>query len=1562
MKCKSTILSTGMNLLIIASCLLFSVHTAPASQTSIATTNSNNNDAEVIIPTEPRTLFANNHDNRNNDPITTIKSLPSSKNIIRSIGFRSCASIRSIDSNSEEEGDQQQQIKLSNLALLYDEQTNAISLNAEGSTDRELNVTSAHILLTAYDHVLYDQAVDLAKVAPFILRFEGSFSFQETFPAPAILSAQLPKQLFSLPAVEALASIQLYDTHGIPLLCTSVPLTNTVSAQSSVITIASVSLTAASVAVAAVAGLLAFLSSAAVLTTMPLMATGGTGGTGTVGSVEGLSPSVADVVSFCQFIAMSGSLTLEYPELLQQWTQNFGWSMGLVQADGWNDAINSLRSRTSRTAAVAAGAAAETNKISAEKIVFNGQVGLKEKKDAKTTMVTSNAAATAVELNAPAKVLSMQSMMDGAVKSFVEQTVPKTQSQPISMAMAKVDLAHILKPAVSKRQVLPSTPPAAPAPPSVPASAPSAAPVPFPVPASAPPAAPVPPPVPVFAPAPAPVIGADMLPSPQDASLMNQLGDHASTLDVFGAPIPTSIPTSAPPNPQETPPLAWPQGGYNPSTNALSPPGLVSYGQRLQIPAKNMFMTSLFLFLILLLATSMLALLLRIGLEAYAYFLPGKFTKLRRRFTSYYLGGILRVVLLAYFAVATMAFYQLTLKDSWAITLLAVMTVLLFLALVTYITLRLRRAGGTSLFFDERIKSKYGALYDQYVLSVYWFFLPVLLYQMSKAAIVGLGQFSEGEHELHHNNHGSSKSWAQVSLLLLVEVAFAALTIWKRPFSDLTPNRLNGTLGCVRVLNVVMLAILIEGTALSAVTRTIVGVVVTGTQALVMIVLACLISCQLSKALWRLWSVIKASKEAKRNKKTRNLLSDEDIFVVSVKDEKGNYDKNDDDDDIDGERPGRKANEFSRVGDESMTGLVGMMGIRSNPTIQCTPASDDEDNDEDDFSNRRRRSMDKYPMQDQWEEKDTEIEEADEGETGGVTKGLRESTQSYGSQSSNSLDYSKSAYLLTNFNSSGQNDSGSSEHDLGLGSISDDNSDANDQRSIPNHLRLFVSDVDPNGPWVQSAYMTRRRSESAVRDGRANNRMEPEDRATSGSETRLSLSLQHQQQRRRPVSMGVERQVIDVKTIGSSSGLSSRATICYGSRVRREGVQRESLPIFRSTFIPESLLAGLLPPSPPPRRTSVSSAMLATPPSMSPVLASVNNQEASSLLSTSTPAPVETVPTPEPTTTTPPPSGLTPSVNSRIQNFAEYRFPDERQPLSFEGTSRNVATVQRNIHPLSPFHPDYQHPDDLYNAHISSPNEAGPAFGPFQRSNSLPSSTTAVHENVPNTPQDGTNSRRESRAVASFESSSLASTPLPAITTPHPQPSGSRTGKSSSQPAHARRGGAPGLKIITSLKKFTPTPQAPLPILPLTPFISTLPDGLMTLSTAAAGGGGRKGSNANANNHKISTNTMADSSSSSSLVTKIQHQQQTSAAINWNDGSQDSMLYTLTQQESNTSATRRQRRNSSSNAGLSSSNANGGGENNRQRVLSSNPVILPGGGSRSLTVSSVSRHGSQAAR
>ncbi|KAG0077931.1 hypothetical protein BGZ92_001702 [Podila epicladia] len=961
--------------------------------------------------------------------------------IIRSIGFRGCSTTTSST----------EQIQLSNLALLYDGQTNTISLKADGLANKEFDANSA------YDRVLYDEKIDLVKVGAFIPHFKGKFSFQETFSAPEILPAKLPKQFLSFTAIEALASIQLFDAAGSAILCASVPLTNTLSAQSPSITIASVSLTAAAMALSAIASLVASLSSVAILS-MPIAHSQATAPTG-----SSLSPSVWDVVSFCQFIAMSGSLNIEYPELLQQWTQNFGWSMGLVQTEGWNRAINSLRTRTSGNDEMSGTSPSPLSEGSpqGEMTLLNGNI--------------SNATST----NIAVTTLSMEGMMDGTTKSFVQRTVYNNNNNKTEEVIARLQKSKVLVKdtlvhgaSVSTTQHLsgrqepgsPSPPPSPPPSPEVPSQEVPSPEVPSPPPPETPPLPPAPdlPPPPPAQPAqPARPLGEAVLPSAEDTSLMNRVG-NAKPLENITATVD---------HPDAPLPIAWPEGSY--LSTPLAQPGLTSFGQRLNIPSQNMFMTALFLFLVLLLATSLAALGVRIGLEVYAYIRPGKFTKLRRCFSYHYAGNMLRVVLLAYFAVATMAFYQLTLTDVWPITLLAALILLLFLTLVIYVTLRLRRAGGTSLFFDKRLRSKYGALYDQYALSAYLFFVPVLGYQIAKAAIVGLGQGRD--HADDQRSHGSTfDSWVQTSLLLLTEIAFTSLVIWKRPFAERVPNRLNAVLGCVRVLNVVMLAVLIEKSALSSVSRTVVGVLITATQALVIVVLSCLVFYQLGKAIWRLRAVLKANAVAESNKLGQGWqIEDEEVLVISIEDEKpdGNCFEKDDDDDDDNNNNDlkrRSANEYQR-GSDSMTSLVGMMGIGYNPTVRCTPATDGECSGPGGYGMEialRQESRRSLPLS----------AESFSHSMRDTISNVRDSTQSEESQSSHILDYYNSAYLPSILRAKvAQSVQEHTNPSINIVEPEDDvYSDQDSKRSY--RKSLVVPEVSE--PWIQAAYMTRRKISS----------------------------------------------------------------------------------------------------------------------------------------------------------------------------------------------------------------------------------------------------------------------------------------------------------------------------------------------------------------------------------------------------------------------------------------------------------------------------------------------------
>ncbi|KAF9209281.1 hypothetical protein BGZ49_005345 [Haplosporangium sp. Z 27] len=1202
-------------------------------------------------------------------------------------------------------------VRLSNLSLLYDEKTNKISLQAEGSTDQEIDATSAHVLLTAYDRVFYDQKTDLAKVTALVPRFKGQFSFQETFSAPDLLPQQLPKQLFSLPAIEALVSIQLYNAQGNPILCTSVPLTNTVSVHSPVVTIASVSVTAAAIALTAISGIIASLASATILGSIPLTATGG--GIGGTNPSGGLSPSVWDVVSFCQFISTSGSLNVQYPEVLKQWTENFGWSMGLIHFKSWNNAIDNLRLRTLRkTSSNDSVVSTTSNATSATGTILYSEIMGKSGVD-NTTSGISNKNITE---------MSMQSIANGTIRSIVEKS-GYTGNQTEALAIAKLNATKFLPSStafkaearqIDKRQISNSSETGQP--------------------------------------------GSKLLPPTQEGSLMNRVSGLTELKALNSQPVVSPNSTM------------WLQGDHA-FIGPVSHRGLPAFGERLQIPAENMFMTSLFLFLILLLITSVLAFVVRISLEAYAYLRPGKFIKIRRRFGSYYIGNLFRVMLLAYFAVATMAFYQLTLKDSWAITTLAAMTLILFIALVTYITLRLRRAGGTSLFFDERLKSRYGAFYDQYVLSTYWFFVPVLAYQILKAAIVGLGNASRDATGSAQDHYISLAPWIQTILLLLVEVCFTGILVWKRPFADKTPNRLNSILGCVRILNVAMLIILIEGTVASTVSRTAIGVIIICTQAMMMIVLACLILYQLGQALWRLYLAIKARNENKKCKENSNPSDREGIAVVSTKDNE-KYDKDN------SEPQGRMASELSRPGNESMTSLVGMMGIGSNPTIRCTPASDDEDDglgvENEDFGkdliHGRYRANNQHTSPPGWKCSEAEAE-TDEHTQGSI----RDSTQSVESHSSLILDYYNPSYLPPHIRSKVQYDDNEDDKQA---ERNEDGAEGLTNASWNSSYRntLVIPSARVEEPWVQSAYMTRRRSESSAQH----------QNIRSVSKVSLQQRLEHdddddeeelqlQQQRRRPMSMSAARRSLEPMTFNLFAA-DARRRDSYSSRRSRIV---DAFPTFQGTYIPESLLAGPPPPSSIQRRkSSIVPDSLSSSPSPSPVLNNPPPQNLGIIPSEDLFSSGEEVIQP-----TGPTTAVT-SITASILNFEEYRFPDERSfqvPENTPNAARRAAIIaaQRNIHPLSPFHPDFQHPDDLYNGVMPSPNDEGPV------TMSGGSRTSPKHVGFPNILQDGRNSRREIQSTINH-----ATFNAPVLILP-------------------KKRLVPGLRIITDPKKMAQPPQIP---------------------------------------------------------------------------------------------------------------------------------------------------------
>lgn len=147
--------------------------------------------------------------------------------------------------------------------------------------------------------------------------------------------------------------------------------------------------------------------------------------------------------------------------------------------------------------------------------------------------------------------------------------------------------------------------------------------------------------------------------------------------------------------------------------------------------------------------------------------------------------------LLAYFALAAVAFYQLTIHDCWPIFAIALVIIVFFIiGLMAFLTWRIiqYRTEVSRLFSTFRLSISYGALYTQYTIKNYRFFTWVLIYTLAKSAFQGLAQGSP---------------WVQVIGLLTIEVVFFGLLVSKRPLEKKVAMWLNGIISAVRILTLV---------------------------------------------------------------------------------------------------------------------------------------------------------------------------------------------------------------------------------------------------------------------------------------------------------------------------------------------------------------------------------------------------------------------------------------------------------------------------------------------------------------------------------------------------------------------------------------------------------------------------------------------------------------------------------------------------------------------------------------------------------------------------------------
>jgi len=161
----------------------------------------------------------------------------------------------------------------------------------------------------------------------------GNFSAVGSQNVPAQYAALIPSIAYTVPDLDGMAKLVLTSlTENSSLACIQSQVTN-----SKTVSVPSVSYVAVGVAGAAL-----LVSGVSAIASPGSLAAHGV----TSGSAAATSPTLVETVGWFQSMAMNGMLSVQYPTIYRSFTQNFGFSTGLISWQGLQMSIDNFRAKT----------------------------------------------------------------------------------------------------------------------------------------------------------------------------------------------------------------------------------------------------------------------------------------------------------------------------------------------------------------------------------------------------------------------------------------------------------------------------------------------------------------------------------------------------------------------------------------------------------------------------------------------------------------------------------------------------------------------------------------------------------------------------------------------------------------------------------------------------------------------------------------------------------------------------------------------------------------------------------------------------------------------------------------------------------------------------------------------------------------------------------------------------------------------------------------------------------------------------------------------------------------
>lgn len=266
--------------------------------------------------------------------------------------------------------------------------------------------------------------------------------------------------------------------------------------------------------------------------------------------------------------------------------------------------------------------------------------------------------------------------------------------------------------------------------------------------------------------------------------------------------------------------------------------GIQAYVEQLMVPQANTFMTVLLVFACVVAFITVMILLAKVILEAFALMttLPKSLESWRKRYWWRLAKALTNLILLLYGTWTLYCVYQFTNGDSWAAKTLAAVTWTMFTATLAFFTFKIYRRAhqfksmngdASQLFENKEVWLKYSLFYDSMKKGYWWLFVPSIIYMFARNAVIAGA-----------DGHGMVQAIGQMA----VEVIFLGLLIWTRPYNLKSGNVINIVIQVVRVLSVVCILVFVEELGISQTTKTITGVILIVVQSVLTGVLAILIA------------------------------------------------------------------------------------------------------------------------------------------------------------------------------------------------------------------------------------------------------------------------------------------------------------------------------------------------------------------------------------------------------------------------------------------------------------------------------------------------------------------------------------------------------------------------------------------------------------------------------------------------------------------------------------------------------------------------------------------------